>query len=175
MLYAMAECKGSADGLRALRTAKEKHPELSAVLFGIPKRPPGLPGWIDYFQNPTPHDLVNEVYNSSSIFLCPSRVESFALPAPEAMACGCALVTADCGGNRDYTEDHVNALISPPREPALLARNLVRLLSDEELRLHLAQNGQARIQQLSWEQSANKLETLLRDKVSSRRNTFSRS
>ena len=166
MLYAMAECKGSADGLRALSIAKEKHPDLTAVLFGIPKRPRDLPGWMDYFRDPAPHDLVNKVYNSSSIFLCPSRAESFALPAAEAMACGCALATTDCGGNRDYAEDQVNALVSPPGEPEPLARNLSHVLGDEELRLHLAHNGNARVREFSWERSARTLETLVKDVLS---------
>lgn len=162
MLYSLTECKGSQEGICALEIAKREHPNLRAVMFGIPKRPPYLPGWIEYFRNPAPHDLVHGVYNGSSIFLCSSREESFALPPVEAMACGCALVTTDCGGNREYTEEGINALVSPPQEPQSLARNLTRVLSDESLRLSLARNGYERVQRLSWEHSTDLLEEFIK-------------
>lgn len=157
MLYAMAECKGSADGLRALKIVKEKHPDLSAVFFGIPKRPRDLPGWIDYFQDPNPDDLVNNVYNSSCIFLCPSIREAWPLPPAEAMACGCALVTADCGGTAEYATHGADALFSPVKSPEALAENIAALLRDSGLRRRLAEIGYRRIKELSWQDSASKL------------------
>lgn len=166
MLYSMAECKGSQDGLRALRIAKEEHPDMQAVLFGIPKRPRDLPGWIEYFRDPTPHDHVQNVYNGSSVYLCPSVREASPLPPAEAMACGCALVTADCLGIREYAEDGVNALVSPPREPQSLAKNLLRVLGDETLSLRLARNGRTRIREFSWKRSTDKLELAISDRIS---------
>jgi len=155
MLFSRWAWKGSADGVKALEEAKQKLPALAAVLFGIDKRTSAIPKWIEYYQAPAPKDLVENIYNGSSIHLCPSHSEGFALPPAEALACGCALASTDCGGNRDYAEDGVTALLSPPKEPAALARNILRLAADEALRARLAKAGGQRIEQFNWQRVAD--------------------
>jgi len=166
MLYATAECKGSKDGLRALLIARKKHSDLRAVLFGIPKRPRNLPTWIEYFQNPTQYDLIHNIYNGSSVYLCSSLKEASPLPPAEAMSCGCALVTTDCGGTAEYAAHGTTALFSPPRSPAALAENLVCILEDSGLRIKLAEEGYRCMQGMGWVNSTTKLV----DYICSRRN-----
>ncbi|MGB9485965.1 MAG: glycosyltransferase family 4 protein [Terriglobia bacterium] len=161
MLFSMAARKGSEDGLRALCKAKEKHPDLRAILFGVGRTPPHLPAWIRYYRDPSQDYLVNSIYNGCRIFLSASLTEGFCLPPAEAMACGCAVVTTDCGGNRDYARQGLNALISPPARPELLAQNLIRVLDDDGLRVALAESGSTPIPQLSWDFSTEKLLSLL--------------
>ena len=73
------------------------------------------------------------------------------------MACGCALATTDCGGNRGYAEHEATALVSDPNDFAALVSNVIRLLSDEELRVRIASAGRNRIAEFTWEQSAQRL------------------
>jgi glycosyltransferase involved in cell wall biosynthesis len=54
------------------------------------------------------------------------------------MACGCAVATTDCGGNREYARNEETALVSDPDDLASLENNVLRLLSDEELRVRIA-------------------------------------
>ena len=115
MLYSETQVKGSHDGIRALEMAKRQAPQLAAVLFGVSARPKNLPPWIEYFSQPGIEELVGDIYNGSSIYLCPSWTEGWHLPPAEAMACGCAVVSTDIGGVRDYAEHGVTALLSPPR------------------------------------------------------------
>ena len=147
----------------------------SADVFKVPTprmRIPGeLPGWIDYRQDPSPGELVSGVYNGSSIYLCPSYLEGFHLPPAEAMACGCAVVSTDIGGVRDYAEHEVTALLSPPRQPEALARNLLRLLEDDGLRVRLAESGNRRIREFTWERSTQLLEEFVVDRIAKRRGT----
>jgi glycosyltransferase involved in cell wall biosynthesis len=157
MLFSMQECKGSEYGVRAILLAKEKHRDLRAVLFGIPSRPRGLPTWIEYLRDPPQYELVRDVYNGSSIFLCPSIREASPLPPAEAMACGCALVTADCGGTAEYAQDGVTALFCPPRAPEALAESMSALLENSDRRIELAEEGHRRMRELNWENSALKL------------------
>ena len=124
-----------------------------------------LPAWIEYNYDPTQQELVNSVYNGSSIYVCPSWQEGFGLPPAEAMACGCAIAVTDSGGVRDFADHEVTALISPPKQPAALAANVIRLLEDNDLRIRLAEAGHERIQQLTWERSTDLLEKLLRDRA----------
>lgn len=162
MLFHAEEWKGCPDGLRALGIVKNQHPDLRAVLFGTPQRLKSIPEWVEYYRDPPQTDIVNSIYNGSSIYLCASWTEGFPLPPAEAMACGCTLVSTDIGGVREYAEHEVTALLSPPRNPEALAGNILRLLQDDGLRQRLARTGQERIREFSWERSADQLDDLIR-------------
>jgi len=165
MLYNSQLWKGAEDGVIALELAREEFPTLQAVLFGVFPRPKKLPGWIEYHYDPPQEELIESIYNGSSIYLCPSWTEGFGLPSAEAMACGCAVVSTDNGGVRDYAEHGVTALLSPPKKPRALAANLLRLLEDDELRIRLAKAGHECIQEFTWERSTNLLEQFLIDRI----------
>jgi len=168
MLYHTTFWKGTKDGIEALELARKKLPTLQAVLFGIFPRPKELPAWFEYRCDPPREELVKNIYNGSSIYLCPSWVEGFGLPAAEAMACGCAVVSTDNGGIRDFGENEVTALLCVPRNPEALAKNIIRLLKDDALRIRLAKAGHERIQQFTWERSTDLLEQFLEDMIGRR-------
>lgn len=166
MMYSPAKYKSVEDGIRALEICKLKHPEIKVVMFGATKKPK-IPAWITYKHNLSEEELVN-LYNQSMIFVCSSLAEGFAFPPAEAMACGCAVVSTDCGGNRDYAKDKVNALLSLPRDPEELAKNLNKLLENEDLRIKLAKEGYRDIQKFSWDRSTDILERFIKEKINSK-------
>ena len=169
MLFSLTQIKGSADGIKVLTIAKEKYPDLKAVLFGTPRRQAGIPNWVEYHQNPPQEFIVNQIYNNSSVFLSPSWLEGFALPPAEAAACGCAIAATDSGGIRDFIEDGVTGLLSAPKVPAALVDNLCQLLENENLRVQLAKACNSLISRFSWEQNTDKLETLICNVIEERR------
>lgn len=160
MLYHRDQWKGSADAVAALAAARAQVPPLQAVAFGTPPRPPDFPAWMEYLQTPSPHDL-NALYNGCSIFLQASWSEGWGLPASEAMACGCALLTTDNGGSREYTEDGKTALVAPIQNPPALTAQLLRLLRDDALRQRLAHAGHQHIRQFTWQRAVDSLEFLI--------------
>lgn len=162
MLYHEASHKGSLDGIKSLIIAKKEYPDLQAVLFGVFPRPDKLPKWIEYVQNPMQDKLIEEIYNGSSTYLCPSLTEGWHLPPAEAMACGCSLISTNIGGVKDYAINKKTALLSPPGKPLLLAKNLIMLLKDDTIRLKLAYAGNDYIQNFKWDKSVNKLEKLFK-------------
>jgi glycosyltransferase involved in cell wall biosynthesis len=166
MLYSVLGSKGSDDGLKALQQCKQKHPDLEVVLFGPTSRlrPPGLPDWADYKGN-IPQPQLTQLFNESSVYVCSSLAEGFALPPAEAMACGCAVVATDCGGIREFARDGENILLSAPRDPDGLARNILRLLDDEQLRVSLARNGREFISQFTWSTATERLEQVMMDEM----------
>lgn len=168
MLYHPMPLKGAKDGIEALELAKAKFPALQAMLFGVLPRPKRLPSWIEYLCDPPQEELVRNIYNGSSIYMCPSWIEGFHLPPAEAMDCGCAVVSTDIGGVRDYAEHGVTALLSPPKDPEALAQNIVRLLENDDLRIRIAKAGHERIQQFTWERSTDLLEQFLKDIIGRR-------
>jgi len=158
MMVSSIPFKGSRTGIEALQAAKRRYPNLAAVLFGKERHKGWIPDWVEYHRDPAQHFLVDEIYNKSSIFLSPSLAEGFALPPAEAAACGCAIVATDSGGIRDYIEDGVNGLLSPPGDAAALAANLCRVLGDDDLRTRLAMAANASVKRLDWERSTDLIE-----------------
>jgi glycosyltransferase involved in cell wall biosynthesis len=168
MFFGFASYKAPRDGIAALEIARRRHPDMDAVVFGQSNRKPkDVPFWASYQANVSEEKLI-AIYNSSSIFVCSSVAEGFALPPAEAMACGCAVAATDCGGIREYAEHEVTALLSAPHDPGALARNIVRLLDDDNLRQKLAKAGHRRIQGFTWERSTDQLERFILERVSAR-------
>jgi L-malate glycosyltransferase len=164
MMLSTTPLKGSDDGLEALRIAHEKHPELRVVLFGVCRWTAGLPFWATYYRNPDQGFLVNAIYNESQVFLSSSWIEGFSLPPAEAAACGCAIVSTDSLGVRDFIEHGKSGLLSSPRDFRSLASNLIAVLEDEELRVRLAVEGQRNVMNLDWDHSADMLEALITER-----------
>jgi glycosyltransferase involved in cell wall biosynthesis len=161
MTFSKAPFKGAADGIEALEIVRGSYPNLEVVFFGLTNLRPSIPKWIEYYSDPSQEFIIQDIYNQASIFLSSSWSEGFALPPAEAAACGCAIVATDSGGIRDYVENGVTGLLSPPKDPKSLAENLCRVLDSEDLRVRLALAGKKRVTELSWERSTDLLEDFL--------------
>jgi glycosyltransferase involved in cell wall biosynthesis len=144
--------KGSADGLAALRIARQSLPDLRVLLFGVGAPPPDLPDWIEHFRNPRQAEL-RALYNRAAIFLSPSWAEGWPLPPAEAMMSGCACVLTDIGGHREYGRHERTALLAPARDPAALARAVVRFAEAPRLRLQVSAEGARYISQFTWDRA----------------------
>jgi glycosyltransferase involved in cell wall biosynthesis len=116
---------------------------------------------VKYYREPRQEFLVSEIYNKSAIFLSSSWTEGFALPPAEAGSCGCAIVSTNSGGIMDYVEDGETGLLSAPKLPEALGRNLCKVLDDDNLRQRLAENGRKRLSELSWAKSGSMMEALI--------------
>jgi L-malate glycosyltransferase len=158
MLYHPDPRKRASVGIAALEIARTERPDLSAVLFGTCKRPRGLPPWIDYRRAPS--DLP-ALYNGSAIYLCPSSIEGWHLPAAEAMACSCALVSTDIPGVHDYARHGETARLVAVDDSRSMATEIVSLLAHPEERTRLAMAGQDEIAGYEWDRSVDRLEAWL--------------
>ncbi len=165
MMFSHIPFKGSRDGIAALEIAKRRYPGASAILFGTPARQPSIPGWVEYHQTPSQDFIVSEIYNKSSVFVCPSLSEGFFLPSAEAACCGCALASTDNGGASEYIEDRVTGLLSPPGRPEALGENICLLLGNESMRQKLATACNNYVVRFSWEESATALERFIAEAV----------
>jgi glycosyltransferase involved in cell wall biosynthesis len=148
------------DVIGALSLARQRVPSLTAVTFGTGVRREDLPEWVEYVRLPSPEQL-RRLYNSCSIFLQASRTEGWGLPATEAMACGCALVTYENGGSREYATDGETATVVFDHGAERLADAIVALLEDPAGRLALARRGREKVETLTWERSVEELERVL--------------
>jgi len=173
MMCSPVEFKASRDGIAALQIAKKEFPDLRVVLFGNSRRPPWVPQWMIYEYDPPQQHIVEEFYNGSSVVVSSSIAEGFALPPAEGAACGCAIAATDSGGIRDFAEHGVTALLSPPKDPEALARNICVILGNDDLRIRLARSANDFIKQFTWERSTDLMEDFVINVVT--RKTIARS
>ncbi|HEV2705922.1 MAG TPA: glycosyltransferase family 4 protein [Pyrinomonadaceae bacterium] len=151
--------KGTADALKALDALRARRGDVLRVSAFGPRPMTSLPVWVRPFWLPTDAEL-RAFYNSISIFVFPSHYEGWGLPGMEALACGAALVAADSVGVREYARHGETALVVARERPDLLAEAVETLLDDDELRQRLARQGNAHVQQYTWERAVDALEAL---------------
>jgi len=98
-------------------------------------------------------DELASLYRGAIALVMPSLEEGFGLPALEAMACGCAVITSNAEALVEITGDaalHVDASI------AALADAMQRVASDDALRGALAQRGIDRAKNFTWMRCAER-------------------
>jgi len=87
--------------------------------------------------------------NKSRFFIYPSRSEGFGLPPLEAMACGCVVIAADCGGIREYGKDGNNIIFFEPGNYLdLKAKMVMALESDTGV---IMANGISTARRMTWD------------------------
>lgn len=148
--------KGEADVIAALGHARLRVPGLEAVTYGTRPRPDSLPKWVEHVRLPGPLEL-RALYNSCAIFLQASLADGWGLSATEAMACGCALITYDNGGSREYARDGQTAVVVD-RGAERIAAAIVDLVERPDLREQLARQGREAVSAFTWERAVGSLE-----------------
>jgi len=88
---------------------------------------------------------VAELLPQFDIFALPSQAEGISNTLLEAMACGCAPVATDVGGNPELIEPEHNGLLVPAQDSSALAASLARLVSASALREQLAAASLGRV------------------------------
>lgn len=94
------------------------------------------------FDDPRPQSELAEAYRESTVTVLPAVDEGFGMTLLEAQLCGTAVIGARSGGLTDIIEHEKTGLLAGPDDPQSLADVLGRVLSDQALRLRLAQEGQ---------------------------------
>ncbi len=102
-----------------------------------------------------------QIYAEADLFVFTSYFEAFGLPPLEAMACGTAVVTTDCGGNRDYVKSGENCLLVPPSDIEQLSAAIYHVLTQDAERQRLASAGHLFAQAWSWQRTADQVEAFL--------------
>jgi len=99
------------------------------------------------------------LYRGAIALVMPSREEGFGLPALEAMASGCAVITSNAAALVEITGD---AALHVEANAASLADAMTRIASDDSLRSTLASRGVARAKEFTWTRCAELTRTAYR-------------
>jgi glycosyltransferase involved in cell wall biosynthesis len=162
MLYHPWPAKGWDVGRAVLDALVRRRPGLRAIVFSLAGAPPEpLPEGVTLALDLDQRSLADQVLNASKLLVQTSHHEGFGLTAIEAMACGAALVTTDCGGSRDYAHDGETALVRPAGDVPGLVDACDALLTDTARRTALAAAGERYVRRFDWERSGELLEDLL--------------
>ena len=162
LMYHTRPEKRFEDSVKALEIVHEKFPQLHVSVFGIFNSPENFPEWFTYYKSPS-KELHNKIYNDSSIYIAASSTEGFGLTVAEAMICGCAVACTDNGGFSSMVADGETGLLSPVFDYKALAENIIKLISDNELRIRLAKNGNENIKKFNWESAVGKFQKVIEE------------
>lgn len=101
------------------------------------------------------------LYRSAACFVFPSLYEGFGLPAIEAMACNCAVVTSQIPALQEVCKDA--ALYADPCSPEAIAHEVARLIDDDSLRTEMRAKAKLHAQSYTWDAAASALAAIARE------------
>ena len=101
------------------------------------------------------------LYNLADQFAFPSFYEGFGLPVLEAMACGIPVLTSKTSSLSEIAGDA--AVLVDPGSIDEIARGIIRLLDDSDLRTICIEKGLERAKLFTWERCARETMTVLRE------------
>jgi glycosyltransferase involved in cell wall biosynthesis len=94
------------------------------------------------FKSFIPNENLPLWYNIADIVVIPSRVETGCLIVPlEAMACGKPIIGSDLEGIRASVKHGYNGLLFTPEDSIALAKAMMKLLKNNELRSKMGENA----------------------------------
>ncbi|MDH4256602.1 MAG: glycosyltransferase family 4 protein, partial [Gammaproteobacteria bacterium] len=107
-------------------------------------------------------EVLVDLYNLAALYVMPSFIEGFGLPAVEAMACGVPAI----GSNRTSVPEAIGRpdALFDPFQPKSMADKISEVLTDDGFRLGLIEHGERHARSFSWDATAKRamaaLETL---------------
>lgn len=119
------------------------------------------------FSGPVPHRELPARYSESCVSVIPSirakggDREGLGLTAIEALACGCPVIVSDTPSLADVVTDGRNGVVVAQNDTDALARAMIRLASDQQLRRRLRADARVSVRQFDWEAAADRYATLL--------------
>lgn len=142
-------------------------PNIPLICFGSFRRPKELIRAVRYKRLPTVTEA-RKLYSQSAVWFCASRSEGFGMPLLEAMACGCTVISTDCGGPNDFVNPNINGIIVEREAPTKMAEEIVKVMDDKSKQIQLAEEAIATARKLSWSYVASQMEIALEGIVSGR-------
>ncbi|NOX33903.1 MAG: glycosyltransferase family 4 protein [Deltaproteobacteria bacterium] len=99
------------------------------------------------------------LYSSADLFVYPSLYEGFGIPVLEAMACGTPVLAANTSSIPEVAGNA--ALLIDPNDTESIASGIIQIITNHDVIKYYTRLGLKRIQNFSWENSANRLIKLI--------------
>jgi glycosyltransferase involved in cell wall biosynthesis len=157
MLYSSTPFKGCDVALAAIGIVRQSLPNLKLIALGGGDLDPELPlPSNSVFAHNPPQEKLKDVYAACDVFLCASHSEGFFLPALEAMACRCPVVSTRVGWPMEALIDGRNGYLANVGDGAALAAGLIKVLrlSDHAWRI-MSEAAYATASRYTWEKATD--------------------
>lgn len=107
-------------------------------------------------------NLKHLYYKTSDVFVLPSTSsgESFGIVLLEAAAAGLPIVVSSLDAFKAFIRDGYNGLVADVGNTKSLAEQIIRILSDKELKKRISKNARVSVQDYSWHDIARRIEAL---------------
>lgn len=105
------------------------------------------------FRGALPNAEALAVLRTADVFACPSLAEGLGIVFIEAQACGVPPIGTNVGGIPDVIADGESGLLVSPSNPEHLAAAMIRVLTDETVRTHLAAGALISAARFDWKKS----------------------
>jgi glycosyltransferase involved in cell wall biosynthesis len=102
-----------------------------------------------------------ELMQEAHVIVIPSVKEGWGIPIIEAAACGTPAIGTDTTGLRDSIIDGKTGFLVPYKKPRILARKIVKILQDDELRNKLSKNAIEWADNFDWNTRLLKFEEII--------------
>lgn len=102
-----------------------------------------------------------QILNVADGYVSSAEHEGFGIVFLEAMQAGLPIVSANDGGQRDFLEEGVNALMVSPRDKHALAREINRLVENKELRGKMGVANREKVKDFYLDRTVTRLEKVL--------------
>lgn len=109
-----------------------------------------------------PEAKLFELFQRHDLYLFPSLFEPFALTLILALEAGIPTVASAAGGNVDIVVDHETGLLFPAGDAEALAKAVVELTRNPQLRAGLSAKGRAKAAEFTHERMVSGLDRILR-------------
>lgn len=90
---------------------------------------------------------IGRLVGAIDVVVLSSHSESLPVAVIEAMACGRPVVCTNVGGMAELVEHGKSGYLSPPRDPEVLARYIIGLLENPDLRRKMGAEGRRRVEE----------------------------
>jgi len=110
-------------------------------------------------------DKLAEYYQSSNIFVLPSKREGFPIALLEAMASGLPLVTSDVCGLPLINKKGINGYTVPYGEKEKLKQAIFKILDDKKKRSEIGKHNREEAKQYSWDKIADQTEQVYKEAI----------
>ncbi len=165
----IAHYKGLDHIIEAYKIVKSRIPDVNLVIGGKPdfRMEKSYFEWKEkysdiHFVGFISEDDIPYYYSMGDLFITYSYAsEGFGLTPIESLACGTPVICSSMLAYKEVLKD--NAIFVPPKRPQLLAKEILRLLGDSNLRLKLVQKAQKFIKRYTYTTVGEKIEIIYQE------------
>lgn len=150
--------------IRAMKEIIKNHPEVLLKIMGDGNEKESLEKLVAdlkmqdniQFLGRIPREKTFPFYQEASIFIMASLNEGMSNAMLEALASGLPIITTRTGGADELVQDGVNGFFIEMKNSEDLAKKIVRLIVNPELREKMALESQRKAEEMSWKNVAEK-------------------